>query len=155
MRVLVIDIGGTHVKVLATGEKTSREFPSGPTLTPEQMVAGVKSVTADWKYDAVSIGYPGPVLHGRPVVEPRAITYGAVRGPALPWSPEAEARMARIPSFVRGVVIERVERYARETGRAEVTPELLAEVRRAMPIDFSKRRPFFLSESEGRGGDDA
>src|SRR5262249_54783154 len=62
MRALVVDVGGTHVKVLASGETTSREFSSGPRLTAAQMVAGVKSVTADWKYDAVSIGYPGPVL---------------------------------------------------------------------------------------------
>jgi polyphosphate glucokinase len=78
MRVLAVDVGGTHVKVLATGEKTPREFSSGPTLTAEQMVAGVKAVAADWKYDAVSIGYPGPVLDGRPVVEPRNLGPGWV-----------------------------------------------------------------------------
>jgi radical SAM protein with 4Fe4S-binding SPASM domain len=75
---------------------------------------------------------------------PRAVTYGAPFTPALTWSPEARERVARIPSFVRGVVMERVERYARDTGRATVTADLLAEVRQAMPIDFSKRRPFFL-----------
>ena len=78
MRVLVVDIGGTHVKLLATGEKTPREFSSGPTLTAEEMVAGVKTVAADWKYDAVSIGYPGPVLDGRPVVEPHNLGGGWV-----------------------------------------------------------------------------
>jgi glucose-6-phosphate isomerase len=78
MRVLVVDVGGTHVKVLASGEKTSREFPSGPTLTAAQMVAGVKTVAGDWKYDVVSIGYPGPVLDGRPVVEPRNLGSGWV-----------------------------------------------------------------------------
>src|SRR5437667_422914 len=70
MRVLVVDVGGTHVKVLVTGQKAPREFPSGPTLTAEQMVAGVKTAAAEWKYDAVSIGYPGPVLPGRLVAEP-------------------------------------------------------------------------------------
>src|SRR5712691_10435224 len=70
MRVLVVDVGGTHVKILATGQKEHREFSSGATLTAEQMVAGVKAVSTGWKYDAVSIGYPGPVLHGRPVAEP-------------------------------------------------------------------------------------
>jgi len=70
MRVLVVDIGGTHVKLLATGQQTPRELPSGPTLTAEQMVARVKAVAADWTYDAVSVGFPGPVLHGRPVAEP-------------------------------------------------------------------------------------
>jgi polyphosphate glucokinase len=70
MKVLVIDIGGTHVKVLATGHKTHREFESGPTLTPKQMVAGVKKLVADWKYEAISIGYPGPVLRNKPISDP-------------------------------------------------------------------------------------
>ncbi len=70
MKVLVVDVGGTHVKILASGHKEHREFPSGPTLTPKQMVAGVKRLAGDWKYDVVSIGYPGPVLRGRPVAEP-------------------------------------------------------------------------------------
>ena len=70
MRVLVVDVGGTHVKVLATGEDAPREFPSGPTLTAKQMVAGVEALAAGWTYDSVSIGYPGPVPHGRPVSEP-------------------------------------------------------------------------------------
>ena len=78
MRVLVVDIGGTHVKVLATGQKEPREFSSGPTLTAEQMVAGVKTVAAEWVYDVVSIGYPGPVLHGRPLAEPRHLGAGWV-----------------------------------------------------------------------------
>ena len=70
MNVLVVDVGGTHVKLLATGQSERREFVSGPTLTAEQMVAGVKELAQDWKYDVVSIGYPGPVLHGLPVAEP-------------------------------------------------------------------------------------
>jgi len=70
MNVLVIDIGGTHVKVLATGQKVHREFDSGPALTPKRMVSGVRKLVADWKYDVVSIGYPGPVLRNRPVSEP-------------------------------------------------------------------------------------
>src|SRR5678816_3097801 len=78
MRVLVVDVGGTHVKVLATGQQTPREFSSGPELTAARMVDGVKAVTADWTYDAVSIGYPGPVLHGRPVIEPRHLGPGWV-----------------------------------------------------------------------------
>ena len=78
MRVLVVDVGGTHVKVLATGQKVHRECPSGPTLTAEQMVAGVKSITADWTYEAASIGYPAPVLHGRPLAEPRHLGGGWV-----------------------------------------------------------------------------
>jgi polyphosphate glucokinase len=76
MKILVIDIGGTHVKILATGQNEPRKFESGPTLTPERMVAGVKQLAADWKYDAVSIGYPGPVLHGKPVAEPHNLAPG-------------------------------------------------------------------------------
>jgi polyphosphate glucokinase len=70
MNVLVIDIGGTHVKILATGQKQPREFSSGPQLTPREMVAAVKKLARDWKYDAVSIGYPGIVLGNRPVADP-------------------------------------------------------------------------------------
>ncbi len=70
MNVLVVDVGGTHVKILATGQKAPREFPSGPTLTAKQMVTGVKKLARDWKYDAVSIGYPGPVIKNRPLADP-------------------------------------------------------------------------------------
>ena len=70
MNVLVVDIGGTNVKILATGQAEPRKFPSGPTLTPKRMVAGVKKLAGDWKYDVLSIGYPGPILGGRPVSEP-------------------------------------------------------------------------------------
>lgn len=70
MNVLVIDIGGTHVKVLATGRVADREFVSGQTLTPKRMVSGVRKLVAGWKYDVISIGYPGPVLRGRPIAEP-------------------------------------------------------------------------------------
>ena len=70
MNVLVVDVGGTHVKILATGQKQSRKFPSGPKLAPKQMVAGVKKLARDWKYNAVSIGYPGVVVSNRPVADP-------------------------------------------------------------------------------------
>jgi len=70
MNVLVVDVGGTHVKILATGQKQSREFPSGSTLTAKQMVAGVKKLAGGWKYNAVSIGYPGPVINNRPLTDP-------------------------------------------------------------------------------------
>jgi len=70
MNVLVIDVGGTHVKVLATGQKQMRSFDSGSTLTPTRMVSEVRKLVADWKYDAISIGFPGPVLRNRPMAEP-------------------------------------------------------------------------------------
>ena len=70
MNVLVVDIGGTNIKILATGQKEPRRFPSGPTMTARRMVSGVKKLAGDWKYDVVSIGYPGLVLHGRMVSNP-------------------------------------------------------------------------------------
>ena len=78
MNVLTIDIGGTNVKVLVTGATERRKFASGPELTPETMVAGVKKLTADWKYDVVSIGYPGPVRYDRPAAEPNNLAAGWV-----------------------------------------------------------------------------
>lgn len=78
MKVLVVDVGGTHIKILATGIRVARAFPSGPALTPKQMVSGVMELTEDWKYDVVSIGYPGPVLHGKPVIEPHNLGTGWV-----------------------------------------------------------------------------
>ena len=78
MNVLAVDVGGTNVKVLATGQREPRKFPSGPEMTPEQMVAGVKQIASDWKYDVVSIGYPGPVLKGKPAAEPHNLGRGWV-----------------------------------------------------------------------------
>jgi polyphosphate glucokinase len=78
MRVLVVDIGGTNVKILATGQTVARRLPSGPSMTPAQMVAGVKKLAADWRYDVVSIGYPGPVLLGHPISEPHNLGKGWV-----------------------------------------------------------------------------
>lgn len=78
MKVLSIDVGGTHVKILATGQSEPRKFVSGPKMTPEKMVAGVKKLAADWKYEVISIGYPGPVLHGKPVAEPSNLAAGWV-----------------------------------------------------------------------------
>jgi polyphosphate glucokinase len=76
MNVLVVDVGGTHVKLLATGQAEPRKLASGPTLTPRRMVTASKRLTKDWKYDVVSIGYPGPVLRGRPVAEPHNLGHG-------------------------------------------------------------------------------
>jgi polyphosphate glucokinase len=76
--VLVVDVGGTNVKILATGQETPRKFPSGASLTADEMVAGVREAAADWQYDVVSIGYPGPVLRGKPVAEPHNLGKGWV-----------------------------------------------------------------------------
>lgn len=81
---------------------------------------------------------------GGPVIARRETAYGSLTRAELVWSKEAEERIGRIPSFVRGVVVKRVEDYARERGLAIVTPELLGEIRRSMPVDFSKRMPFFM-----------
>jgi polyphosphate glucokinase len=74
--VLVIDIGGTHVKILASGQREYRKFESGPKLTPVMMTAGVLHLAQDWNYEVVSIGYPGPVCHHRPVAEPHNLATG-------------------------------------------------------------------------------
>ncbi len=70
VKILVIDVGGSHVKVLATGQRTPRRLPSGPELTAKQMVDIVKSATQDWRYEAITIGYPGPVRDSQPSKEP-------------------------------------------------------------------------------------
>ena len=76
MKVLAVDVGGTHVKILATGQTEAREFVSGPTLTAKQMIEQVKALTDDWPYDRTTIGYPGPVLHNRPLAEPHNLGPG-------------------------------------------------------------------------------
>ena len=78
MNVLAIDIGGTNIKILATREKEPRKFPSGPTLSPQQMVDGVKKLATDWNYDVVSIGYPGVVVNNRILTEPHNLAKGWV-----------------------------------------------------------------------------
>ena len=80
----------------------------------------------------------------RAVIQPRALTYGMAAHTDLTWTEDARARMARVPGFVRGVVMARVETFAREHGRTQVDPALLDEIRRSMPIDFSRRAPFFM-----------
>ena len=77
--VLTIDIGGTNVKLLATGQKEVRKIPSGPSLTASEMAKQVKAAVKDWEFDAVSIGYPGPVVQGRPLREPHNLAPGWVK----------------------------------------------------------------------------
>ena len=76
--ILAIDVGGTHIKVLATGRRKPLEIPSGPKMTAREMVRQVREGTAAWRYTVVSIGYPGPVVHGKPVSEPANLGRGWV-----------------------------------------------------------------------------
>jgi polyphosphate glucokinase len=78
MKVLAIDVGGTHIKTLLSGEDTPRKFDSGPQMTAREMVRGVKAITKDWKYDVVAIGYPGPVMRNKPIMEPHNMGKGWV-----------------------------------------------------------------------------
>jgi polyphosphate glucokinase len=110
MNVLAIDIGGTHVKILATGQQERREFPSGPTLTAEAMVAGVKALAKGWKYDVVAIGYPGPVMQNCPVAEPHNLApgwvgfdYGAAFG--CPVRIINDAAMQALGSYRKGKML--------------------------------------------------
>lgn len=75
-KILVIDVGGTHVKLLATGHKEKREFDSGPKCRAADMARQVKEMVKDWDYDVISLGYPGPVVHGRPIREPHNLGGG-------------------------------------------------------------------------------
>lgn len=76
MKILVVDVGGTHVKVLATGQIVKRQMSSGRRLTPRQMVVGVQKLTADWTYDAISIGVPAPIVRGQLVAAPANLGAG-------------------------------------------------------------------------------
>jgi polyphosphate glucokinase len=78
MNILVVDVGGTSVKILATGQEKPRKFPSGPIMTAEQMAATVKELASDWPYEVISIGYPGFVVRGRPITEPHNLALGWV-----------------------------------------------------------------------------
>jgi polyphosphate glucokinase len=78
MKVLAVDVGGTHVKILVSGQTEARKFDSGPAMVPKGMVSGVKKLAGGWTYDVVSIGYPGPVLRNKPVSEPHNLGSGWV-----------------------------------------------------------------------------
>jgi predicted NBD/HSP70 family sugar kinase len=78
MKVLVVDVGGTSIKILATGHRKRIKIPSGPTLTPRQMVRKVKEAVDGWEYSVVSIGYPGPVKDDKPAKEPKNLGRGWV-----------------------------------------------------------------------------
>ena len=79
MNILVIDIGGTNIKILVTGQTESRSFPSGPAMTPLRMVSEIKELTKDWQYDVVSIGYPGIVKKNVIINEPHNLATGWIQ----------------------------------------------------------------------------
>lgn len=110
LKVLVVDIGGTHVKVLASGQTVRREFASGKHLTPARLVAEVRKLTADWSYDAVSIGYPGRVRLGQPALEPWNLGRGWVkfnfkRAFKCPVKVVNDAAMQALGSYRRGTML--------------------------------------------------
>lgn len=78
MKILAIDVGGTHIKVLATGRRTPVKIVSGPTMTAQRMAELVKRAVRGWQYSVVSIGYPGPVMHGHPISNPKNLGEGWV-----------------------------------------------------------------------------
>ncbi len=107
MKVLAVDVGGTHVKMLAAGQGQPRKFVSGPTLTPRRMVAETKSLASEWQYDVVSIGYPGVVMQGRPISEPHNLARGWVgfkfeKAFGLPVKVINDAAMQALGSYKKG-----------------------------------------------------
>ncbi len=107
MRILVIDVGGSHVKLLVTGRRVTVKLLSGPTMTAREMVRKVKTAVATWKFDRVSIGYPGVVRRGRPVSEPANLGTGWVkfdfrRAFGCPVTVINDAAMQALGSYRRG-----------------------------------------------------
>src|SRR6476659_5765025 len=110
MNVLVVDVGGTHVKILATGRHEPVKFLSGPKLTAKQMVAGVRKLARGWHYDVVSIGYPGPVLRNHPDAEPHNLGAGWVwfdfeKAFGRPVRLVNDAAMQALGSYKRGKML--------------------------------------------------
>ena len=110
MRVLVVDIGGTNVKILASGQKTARKSPSGRGLTPKKLVADVKALAGEWKYDVVAIGYPGSVHDGRIAAQPHNLGRGWVRFDfraafGKPVRIMNDAAMQALGSYKRGLLL--------------------------------------------------
>jgi polyphosphate glucokinase len=107
MKVLVIDVGGTSIKALATGHRTRIRIPSGPHLTPQDMVRQVQEAVDGWEYDVISIGYPGPVKDGKPAKEPKNLGAGWVgfnfeRAFGRPVKVVNDAAMQALGSYEKG-----------------------------------------------------
>ena len=106
-RILVLDVGGTHVKLLVTGMKQPILIPSGPTMTPRAMVRQVKAAVKSIPYDVVSMGYPGPVVHGKPLQEPHNLGKGWIgfdfrRALGRPVKVINDAAMQALGSYKKG-----------------------------------------------------
>jgi polyphosphate glucokinase len=109
-KILVIDVGGTHVKVRVSGQREERKVVSGSTMTAARMVRDVKALVKDWKYDVISIGYPGTVIRGRPVHEPYNLGGGWVRfnfakAFGHPVKMVNDAAMQALGSYKRGCML--------------------------------------------------
>ena len=78
MKILAIDIGGTNVKVKSSESEEARRFPSGKELSAKQMVDGVVELTKDWSYEAITVGFPGPIVKERIAKEPANLGKGWV-----------------------------------------------------------------------------
>jgi polyphosphate glucokinase len=107
VKILVVDVGGTHIKALATGHKSPIKIPSGPDMTPRMMVRRVLAAVKDWDFDAVSIGYPGAVLRGKPIAEPHNLGAGWVgfdfkKAFGRPVKVVNDAAMQALGSYKRG-----------------------------------------------------
>lgn len=110
MKILVIDVGGTHVKLLSTGRRVPLKLPSGPDLTPDAMISAVLEATHEWSYDAVTIGYPGPVAKDRPAREPANLGPGWVdfdyaKALKVPVKMINDAAMQALGSYDGGVML--------------------------------------------------
>lgn len=107
MRVLVIDVGGTHVKVAGSWDRVTHRVPSGPAMTAADMVRDVLALTEHWDYEAVSLGYPGPVKDNRPFREPINIgggwtTFDFQKAFAKPVKVINDAAMQALGSYAGG-----------------------------------------------------
>ena len=110
MKVLVVDVGGTHVKLLVSGQDLPRRVDSGPTMTAEMMVSQVAQVAVGWSYDVISIGYPGPVIRGRIVADPHNMGPGWIgfdfeRAFSRPVKLINDAAMQALGSYDKGKML--------------------------------------------------
>ncbi len=79
MNILAVDLGGTHIKFRMEQHKEPVKVKSGPKMTPEKLMSLIGEHAAGWKYDHVTLGFPGPVVHDKPVLEPRNLAKGWVK----------------------------------------------------------------------------